>query len=87
MKENTYVKVNVPTGKAAIALKFAPMLGFSNAPFFMEVGPNETRYILLTGDVVPAGIDHLGLKVKWSLNAFEISEKSAAELIEKLPKP
>lgn len=86
VKDGSYVTVNLPVGKTELALKFAPLLGFSNAPFHVDVKPNETRYILLTGDVSHAGYDYRGVLYKWSLNAVELDSGAAKELIEKLGK-
>ena len=86
VKDNSYVKINVPVGRAAVALKFAPLLGLSNAPFFVDVNPNETRYMLLTGDVSYAGMDFQGAKYKWSLNAVELNANAAQKIIEAMDK-
>jgi hypothetical protein len=84
VKDGTYVKVNVPVGKAAIALRFPPMLGFSNEPFVLDVSPNETRYILLTGDVANAGMTYDAIIFKWSLKALELNADAAKRTIGEL---
>ncbi|RYF65386.1 MAG: hypothetical protein EOO39_24950 [Cytophagaceae bacterium] len=84
IKDDTYVKVNVPVGKASIALKFPPMLGFSNEPFSLDVSPNETRYILLSGDVAYAGMTYNAIKFKWSLNVLELNGDAAKKIISEL---
>lgn len=85
IKDGTYVKVNVPVGKASIALTFPPMLGFSNEPFSLDVSPKETRYILLSGDVAYAGLTYNAVQYKWSLKALELSADAAKKIISELP--
>lgn len=87
MKDDTYVKVNVPVGRSSIGLKFAPMLGFSNEPFYIDVHPNQTRYLLFTGDVRLADHKPPYLILRWSLHAQELAAAAANPIMEKLATP
>lgn len=74
LKDDACVRANVPVGKAEVGLKFPPMLGISDETFAVDAKPNETRYLLMTGDVKTTG---LGLNTIYLRATFRVAELPA----------
>lgn len=85
VKDNSCVRANVPAGKAEIGLKFGPMLRVSDETFTLDARPNQTRYLLMTGDVAYAGMNYSSIIYNATFKVIELptlgGQTSAADLI------
>ncbi|WP_428504857.1 hypothetical protein [Roseateles sp.] len=72
VKDNSCVKVNIPNGKAEIGLKFGPMLRVSDETFTLTAKPNQTRYILMTGDVAVTGLGYKTIEMTSTFKVIEL---------------
>ena len=86
LKDGSCLRANVPVGKADIDLKFAPMLGFTTESFTIESKPNETRYLLMTGDVNTVGSGLNTIYLRATFNVIELPAQGGDARIEALRK-
>jgi hypothetical protein len=81
---DSYAAVNVPVGLSSLEFKFNAIEGGVPLVFGLDVKPNETRYIVLTGDVSHVKDSGLVMKLRLSANAFEVNEASGKRLMQTL---
>jgi hypothetical protein len=81
---DSYATIGVPVGLSSIEFKFNALEGGVPLAFGLDVKPNETRYIVLTGDVSNVKDSGLVMKLRMSANAFEVNEASGRRLMQTL---
>lgn len=86
LKDNSCVRANVPVGRADVGLKFAPMLGITDETFPVDAKPNETRYLLMTGDVKATGLGYNAIHLRATFSIVELPAQGGDAKVEEFRK-
>lgn len=84
VSDDSCVRANVPVGKAEVGLSFPPMLGISDEVFVVDAKPNDTRFLLMTGDVETIGLGLDTIHLRATFRVAEVPAQGGDAKVEEL---